>query len=184
DEFPLGWEFAIRHGQRTMLSVPLIRDGRALGAIVVRRPEVRPFEEKHITLLKAFADQAAIAIENVRLFEAERQRTRELAESLGQRAATSDVLQVISSSPGDLAPVFETMLEKAIRICDAKFGGIYRCEGDVMRLIATTHNLPAAYRDAIRFAPFRPGPKHIFSHIMATKHGCSHRRRRKRAGLL
>ena len=78
DEFPLGRELAIRHGHRTTLSVPLIREGRALGAILVRRAEVRPFEEKHIALLKAFADQAAIAIENVRLFEAEQQRTREL----------------------------------------------------------------------------------------------------------
>jgi two-component system NtrC family sensor kinase len=82
DEFRLGRELAIRHGHRTILSVPLIREGRALGAIMVRRTEVRPFEEKHIALLKAFADQAAIAIENVRLFKAEQQRTRELAESL------------------------------------------------------------------------------------------------------
>ena len=95
DEFPLGREFAIRFGHRTTLSVPLIREGRALGAILVRRTEVRPFEEKHIALLKAFADQAAIAIENVRLFEAEQQRTRELSESLEQQTATSEVLRVI-----------------------------------------------------------------------------------------
>jgi two-component system, NtrC family, sensor kinase len=93
DEFPLGRELAIRHGHRTTLSVPLIREGRALGAILVRRAEVRPFEEKHIALLKAFADQAAIAIENVRLFQAEQQRTRELAESLQQQTATADVLK-------------------------------------------------------------------------------------------
>src|SRR6516164_5557290 len=97
DEFPWGREIAIRHGVRTILSVPLIREGRALGAIVVRRTEVRPFEEKHVALLKAFADQAAIAIENVRLFKAEQQRTRELTESLEQQTATSEVLQVISS---------------------------------------------------------------------------------------
>ena len=89
DEFPLGRELAIKFGHRTILSVPLIREGRALGAILVRRTEVRPFEEKHIALLKAFADQAAIAIENVRLFEAEQQRTRELAEVAG--AADGDV---------------------------------------------------------------------------------------------
>ena len=76
EEFPFGREMAIKLGHRTMLSVPLIREGRALGAILVRRAEVRPFEEKHVTLLKAFANQAAIAIENVRLFEAEQQRTR------------------------------------------------------------------------------------------------------------
>jgi GAF domain-containing protein len=87
DEFPLGRGLAITHGHRTTLSVPLIRQGRALGAILVRRTEVRPFEEKHIALLKAFADQAAIAIENVRLFKAEQQRTRELTESLQQQTA-------------------------------------------------------------------------------------------------
>ena len=103
DEFPLGRELAIRHGHRTILSVPLIREGRALGAIMVRRPEVRPFEQKHIALLTTFADQAVIAIENVRLFEAKQQRTRELTESLEQQTATSEVLQVISSSPAILS---------------------------------------------------------------------------------
>ena len=98
--------------------------------------EVRPFEEKHIALLTTFADQAAIAIENVRLFEAEQQRTRELTESLEQQTATSEVLQVISSSPGDLQPVFETMVEKAVRICDAKFGNIYRWDGDTFASLA------------------------------------------------
>lgn len=82
DEFPLGRELAIKFGHRTMLSVPLVREGRALGAILVRRTEVRRFEQKHIALLKAFADQAAIAIEYVRLFDAEQQRTRELTKSL------------------------------------------------------------------------------------------------------
>jgi GAF domain-containing protein len=85
DEFPLGREFAIKHGHRTILSVPLIREGRALGAIVVRRPEVRPFEEKHIALLKAFADQSAIAIENVRLFEAEQHARASLRNRLSGR---------------------------------------------------------------------------------------------------
>ena len=154
---------------RTILGVPLLREGVAIGLLVLHRAAVRPFTDKQIKLVETFADQAVIAIENTRLFEAEQQRTWELTESLEQQTATSEVLQVISSSPGDLQPVFEAMLEKAVRICDAKFGGIYRCEGDVMRLVATTHNLPAAYRDAIRFSPFRPGPKHIFGHMMATK---------------
>ena len=136
-EFPLGREMAIKFGHRTILSVPLMREGRALGAILVRRTEVRPFEQKHIALLMTFADQAAIAIENVRLFQAEQERTRELrqrttdlTEALEQQTATSEVLQVISSSPGDLEPVFATMLEKAVRICDAKFGNIYRWDGE------------------------------------------------------
>ena len=107
------------------------------------------------SLLKNFAAQAVIAIENVRLFEAEQQRTRELAESLEQQTATSDVLSVISSSPGDLQPVFEAMLENAVRICDAKFGGIYRIEGDTIRL---TRMYPPPTRERVgsrRFVPVR-----------------------------
>ena len=168
DEFPLGRELAIRHGHRTTLSVPLIRQGRALGAILVRRTEVRPFEEKHIALLKAFADQAAIAIENVRLFEAEQQRTRELTESLEQQTATSEVLQVISSSPGDLLPVFENMLEKAVHICDAKFGYIYRWDGDAFDLFAT-YNVPPAFANARRGLRIRPKPGMPLMRMLATK---------------
>ena len=93
--------------------------------LLLHRAAVRPFTEKQIKLVETFADQAVIAIENTRLFEAEQQRTRELSESLEQQTATSGVLQVISSSPGDLQPVFETMLHNAVRICDAKFGNIF-----------------------------------------------------------
>ena len=168
DEFPLGRELAIRHGHRTALSVPLIREGRALGAIVIRRAEVRPFEEKHVALLKAFADQAAIAIENVRLFEAEQQRTRELTESLEQQTATSEVLQVISSAPGDVQPVFETMLENAVRICDARFGNIYRWDGDAGHLVAT-HNTPPAFAEARRRSPLRRSPGRPSGRMLATK---------------
>ena len=168
DEFPLGREFAIRFGHRTTLSVPLIREGRALGAILVRRTEVRPFEQKHIALLTTFADQSAIAIENVRLFEAEQQRTHELTESLEQQTASSEVLQVISSSPGDLQPVFETMLQNAVRICDAKFGNIFRWDGDALHLVAT-HNIPPAFAELRRRSPFRPGPENHIGRMVATK---------------
>jgi hypothetical protein len=170
DEFPLGRELAIRHGHRTTLSVPLIREGRALGAILVRRAEVRPFEEKHIALLKAFADQAAIAIENVRLFEAEQQRSRELSQALEQQTATSEVLQVISGSPGDLEPVFKTMLAKAVRICDASFGNIFRWDGDALHLLAA-HNVPSAFDDVRRRFPLRPSPgkNHPLGRMVATK---------------
>jgi two-component system, NtrC family, sensor kinase len=162
DDFSLGRKLAIRHGHRTALSVPLIRESHALGAIVIRRTEVRPFEEKHIALLKAFADQAAIAIENVRLFEAQQQWTRELSESLEQQTATSEVLQVISSSPGDLQPVFATMLENAVRICDAKFGNIYRWDGELLHLLAA-HNTPAGLAEFRRHSALRTalrGPSH------------------------
>jgi GAF domain-containing protein len=147
EEFPLGRELAIRHRYRTTLAVPLIREGRALGAILVRRSEVRPFEENHINLLKAFADQAAIAIENVRVLKAEQKRTHELTEALEQQTATSEVLQVISTGSGQLEPVFATMLGNAVRICDAKFGTLYRVEGDGLRLIAT-HDVSPAFAEA------------------------------------
>jgi GAF domain-containing protein len=109
-EFPNTSENARRQGYRTILSVPLMREDVAIGAIVLRRAEARLFNERQIALLKTFADQAVIAIENVRLFEKEQQRTRELSEALEQQSATSQVLQVISGSPGELAPVFEAML--------------------------------------------------------------------------
>ena len=117
-------------GYRTILGVPLLREGIPIGLLILHRAAVRPFTDKQIKLVETFADQAVIAIENARLFEAEQQRTRELAESLEQQTATSEVLQVISSSPGDLQPVFATMLENAVRICDAKFGNIYRWDGE------------------------------------------------------
>ena len=132
------------------------------------RANVQPFDSKHIELLTTFADQAVIAIENTRLFEAEQQRTRELSESLEQQTATSEVLQVISSSPGDLQPVFATMLEKAVRICDAKFGNIYRLDGEGLHLLAS-HNTPPALVEARRQSPLRLGPNSVSGRMMATK---------------
>ena len=154
---------------RTILWVPILKGDDLLGVMTLYHMQVRPFTDKQIALVETFADQAAIAIENVRLFEAEQQRTRELAESLEQQTATSDVLRVISSSPGDLQPVFEAMLENAVRICDAKFGGIYRIEGDTIRLVSTHSDVPAAYAGARRFAPFRPSTKHYFGRMMAAR---------------
>ena len=141
-------------GYRSALSVPLLRDRTTIGTFSLTRDEVNPFTDKQIELVTTFADQAVIAIENTRLFEAEHQRTRELTESLEQQTATSEVLQVISSSPGDLQPVFTTMLEKAVRICDAKFGNIYRWDGEALNIIAS-HNIPPAFAES-RGTPFRP----------------------------
>ena len=118
-----------------------------MGVMTLGRKSVRPFTDKQIELAETFADQAVIAIENVRLFEAEQQRTRELTESLQQQTATSEVLKVISSSPGELEPVFQAMLENATRICGAKFGTLYLCEGDGFRAGAM-HNAPPAYAQA------------------------------------
>jgi two-component system NtrC family sensor kinase len=122
DEFPTTSQNARRQGYRTILSVPLMREGDAIGAIALRRSEARLFSERQIALLKTFADQAVIAIENVRLFEAEQQRTRELSESLEQQTATSEVLKIISGSPGELESVFNAMLENATRLCEARYG--------------------------------------------------------------
>ena len=116
-------------GYRSHLGVPLLREGSPIGVILVSRRTVRPFDNKHIELVTSFADQAVIAIENLRLFDEVQARTRELSESLEQQTATSEVLQVISSSPGELQPVFEAMLERATRVCEAKFGTFLLYEG-------------------------------------------------------
>ena len=153
---------------RTLLGVPLLREGSPIGVIALGRNSVRPFTDKQIELVTTFADQAVIAIENVRLFEAEQQRTRELMELLEQQTATSEVLQVISSYPGDLQPVFATILESAARICDAEFGNIYMRDGDVFGIVAT-HNTPPAFAESRKRAPLRPKPSHPFSRMGATK---------------
>jgi two-component system, NtrC family, sensor kinase len=116
DEYPEGSAHARRLGYRTMLAVPLIRAGAATGVINIRRMEARPFSDKQIALLQIFADQAVIAIENTRLFEAEQARTRELTEALEQQIATSKVLEIISSSTGELQRVFKTLLENGTRL--------------------------------------------------------------------
>jgi len=119
EEFPDGRQAAFRLGNRTVLAVPLLRENEAIGVIIIRRQEAKPFTEKQIELAKTFADQAVIAIENVRLFDEVQARTRDLSESLEQQTATSQVLKVISESPGELNPVFDAMLENATRICGA-----------------------------------------------------------------
>jgi len=128
---------------RTVLGAPLLREGVPIGAIGLQRTNVRPFTEKQIELLQTFADQAVIAIENVRLFDEVQARTRELSEALEQQTATSEVLRVISSSPGELEPVFQTMLANAVRICEAKFGSMVLYDGDVFRRVAL-HDAPEA----------------------------------------
>src|SRR5208337_4858859 len=166
-EFPDGSAMALRLGHRTILAIPLLREDEAIGTLGVRRTEVRPFTDKQIALLTTFADQAVIAIENVRLFDEVQARTRELTESLEQQTATSEVLQVISSSPGELGPVFDTMLEKATRICQAKFGTLYLREGDAFRA-AALHNAPPAFADMRKRGPVRPGPRAALSRMLRT----------------
>ena len=161
-------EFARLGGIRTMLGVPLLREGVPIGLLVLHRAVVRPFTDKQIKLVQTFADQAVIAIENSRLFEAEQQRTRELVESLEQQTATSEVLQVISSSPGDLELVFASMLERAVRICGARFGNIYRWQDGALHLIAT-HNTPPALAEARRRFPLVPHQLPLIDRMVTTK---------------
>jgi GAF domain-containing protein len=148
-------------GIRTYLAVAMLKENKLIGALSLSRQVVRPFTDKQIELVKNFAAQAVIAIENTRLLS-------ELRESLQEQTATAEVLQVISGSPGDLEPVFAAMLEKAVRICDAKFGNIYRWDGDALHLLAT-HNTPLAYAEARRRSPVRPNPNNIFGRMVATK---------------
>ena len=154
-----------KDGHRSIIAVPLIQEGRALGTIVVRRTEIRPFEQKHIALLTNFAAQAVIAIENARLLNELRRRTTDLSESLEQQTATSEVLRVISSSQGELEPVFQATLENAVRICEAKFGNIYRWDGEALRLVAS-HNTPSTLIEQRRRAPFLPNRKTPFGRVI------------------
>ena len=123
-----------------------MRDGTPIGVIMLTRSQVRPFTDKQVELVTMFADQAVIAIENARLFDEVQARTRDLSESLGQQTATSEVLSVISSSPGELEPVFQAMLENAIKICEANFGNLFTYSDNSFRVVAQ-HNAPPAYRE-------------------------------------
>src|SRR5262249_30018375 len=129
-------------GARSFIAVPLKKESELVGAFVIYRQEGRPFTDKHIELGTNFAPQAGIGIDDTRLLDELRQRTDDLSETLEQQTATSEVLQVISSSPGQLDPVFETMLANATRICEAKFGNMYLRDGEVFRLVAA-HNTPS-----------------------------------------
>src|SRR5262249_36566342 len=148
-------------GARTIVVVPMLKEDELIGTIGIYRQEVRPFTQKQIELVSNFAKQAVIAIENTRLLN-------ELRESLQRQTATSEVLQVISSSPGELGPVFQTMLANAVRICEAKIGSLYLREGDGFRTVAV-HNAPPAYVEARTRELIRPPPDSTLGRVAATK---------------
>jgi GAF domain-containing protein len=149
-------------GARTTVCVPMLKDDELIGTITIFRQEVRPFTDEQIALLANFANQAVIAIENARLLN-------ELRESLEQQTATADVLRIISSSPGELEPVFQAMLANATRICEAKFGILYRCEGDALRTVAM-HDVPQPFVEVRRSNPIiRPNPYTTLGRAMTTK---------------
>ncbi|HEY3304405.1 MAG TPA: ATP-binding protein [Candidatus Binatia bacterium] len=140
--FPDSREYAERFGTRTILVTPLLREGMPIGAITIRRTEVRPFTEKQIALLKTFADQAVIAIENVRLFQEIREKNRDLTEALEQQTATGEVLRVIAGSPTDVQPVLDTVIENAVKLAGAKQGHIRQFDGELLQLVASYGETP------------------------------------------
>jgi GAF domain-containing protein len=161
-EFPEGAASARQYGHRTTLATPLLREGTPIGAILIRRMEVRPFSDKQIALLQNFAAQAVIAIENARLLS-------ELRESLQQQTATADVLKVISSSPGDLEPVFQSMMANAVRICEAKFGTMVVAEEEGYRVVAM-HGAPQAYAEERGRNPvLQVGPTNPLARVAVSK---------------
>ena len=156
-------------GARTLIGIPMLKDNEVIGAIIIYRQEVRPFTDKQIELVKSFAAQAVIAIENTRLLNELRQRTDDLTKSLEQQTATSEVLQVISGSPGDLEPVFKAMLENATRVCNAAYGTLYLRETDGFRT-AALHNVTAAYAEVRRSDTLlRPPPGTPLGEVARTK---------------
>ncbi|MFL4976032.1 MAG: GAF domain-containing protein [Microvirga sp.] len=160
DEFPDGKTMALRLGHRTIVSTPLMRKDEAIGVLAVRRTEVRPFSEKQIALLQTFADQAVIAIENVRLFDEVQARTAELSESLEYQTATSEVLNVISRAPSQLQPVFEAIVETAGRLCEAEYALVYRLQ-DGKYQVAASNNAEAELIRYAREHPLAPGRESV-----------------------
>ena len=157
-------------GARTALAVPMLREGELVGGIAIYRQEVRPFTEKQIDLVQNFAAQAVIAIENTRLLNELRSALR--LESLEQQTATSEVLQVISSSPGELEPMFQAMLENATRICEAKFGVLYRFDGEAFHFAAEV-GAPVEYAEFNRQrGVFQPVPGGQLDRVMLTREVC------------
>src|SRR5262245_6738576 len=155
-------------GIRTILAVPMLRDGAVIGVIVTRRTRVQPFTDKQIELLTTFANQAVIAIENTRLFGEVQAKTRDLQESLEYQTATSRVLEVISSSPGNLEPVFETILSNARRLCGAKFGHLFLYHDGYFHAVAL-HDAPPEYARFLTREPIRPGPETGLGRIASTR---------------
>jgi two-component system NtrC family sensor kinase len=143
-------------GIRTFVAVPMLKEGELIGSINMYRQDVRPFTDKQIELVQNFAAQAVIAIENTRLLNELRQRTDDLSEALEQQTATSEVLQVISSSPGELQPVFDAILKNAVQICEARFGILVLFDGTHQMRHAASYNIPPAFQELRRREPVVP----------------------------
>ena len=190
DEFPVGKDLQRRYGHRTMLAVPLLREGMPLGVIAVVRTEVRPFSDGQVSLLETFAAQGVIAIENVRLFTELQEKNRALTEahaqvteSLEQQTATAEILRVISSSPTDVQPVFATILDKAMALVGAQLGVLWRYDGDelfrVVELRGAGPELRTLLQEPLRFGRplFRTSGPWKPAHILDVRETELYRRR-------
>src|SRR5215475_10981175 len=152
---------------RTTLGVPLLREGVSIGVIIIFRTEVEPFTDKQIELVTTFADQAVIAIENVRLFQELQVRNRDLTEALEQQTATSEILRVIASSPTDIQPVLDAIVENATKLCDAENGAILRPDGDVYRM-AVSYGVSPEYKEFLERNPVPPpGRKTVSGRVIS-----------------
>jgi signal transduction histidine kinase len=159
-EFPIGAQIAVRLGHRTALAMPLLCKGVPIGALFLRRREVRQFSDKEIALLQTFADQAVIAIENVRLFRELQTRNGELRVALEQQTATSEILRAITHTPTDTQPVFDTIVESAVRLCDGLFGTLWQFDGELIHQVAQHNYSPEALEEMRRIYPCRPSRAH------------------------
>jgi len=162
-------EAQAKGGFRTILGVPLRRGDAVIGVIVLARNVVRPFTDKEIELVTTFADQAVIAIENVRLFDEVQARTRELTEALEQQTATSSILRVISTSPTDVQPVFETIVRNAVALCGSLFANVFRFDGELLHFVAS-HNVGPDYVELLRAKyPMRPDSSQVSGRAVLTR---------------
>jgi GAF domain-containing protein/DNA-binding response OmpR family regulator len=155
-DFPVGRDLALQFGHRTIVATPLVREGAPIGVLCLLRTTVEPFSDRQLTLMRIFADQAAIAIENVRLFTELEARNSELRVALEQQTATSELLKVIGRSTFDLQPVFDTLAENAVRLCEAERANIFRFDGEVLRVVAA-HNVSPERRAFLERHPIAPG---------------------------
>ena len=154
---------------RTALGVPMLREGVAIGVLSLTRSKVRPFTEKQIELVSTFADQAAIAIENARLFEEVQARNREVTQALEQQKATSEILRVISTSPTDVQPVFETIVRNAVALCGSLFANAFRFDSGLLHFVAS-HNVGPSYIDMLRAKyPMRPDASQVSGRVLLTR---------------
>jgi GAF domain-containing protein len=156
-------------GYRSQISVPMLREGNSIGAITVVRTEPGLFPTRQVELLKTFAAQAVIAIENARLFKELQEKNRALTESLEQQTATSEILRVISSSPTDVQPVFDAIAQRAMTLCEAQQGAVLKFDGELIHIVAVAHMLPGWAEIVHQAFPRRPGPGSASARAIMTR---------------